>query len=119
MLFQATALEKPYDNHFYNPWVRDIDLSLMLKLDPGEDSVELAHHGFSARVVEREPRKLRDAAHGAPVDGHCSANVLRGRPLCYQPSERLASEWPPLAECNHVAWNFRDRSRPADGAEGR
>ena len=37
LLFAGSSLAQPYDNPLYNAWVRDIDLSVLLARQPGED----------------------------------------------------------------------------------
>jgi hypothetical protein len=49
LLFNAGDLEDPYDNVFYNTWVKEIDLDRLLALDPDE---QLSLSIFSSNAVE-------------------------------------------------------------------
>jgi hypothetical protein len=70
LLFNAGALTKPYDNPFYNPWVRDIDLLPLLKL--GEDE-NPAFSMLSSGLIERMSRTYI----GVPTTAHASRSVGR------------------------------------------
>ena len=39
-------------------------------LDPGEDPVELLHHGFYTRLVERDARQSGDTSYSVLINGH-------------------------------------------------
>jgi predicted acylesterase/phospholipase RssA len=68
LLFNAGALANAYDNPFYNPWVRDIDLLPLLELREGEDP---AFSMLSSALIERISR----AYLGAPATAHASRSI--------------------------------------------
>lgn len=68
LLFNAGALANPYDNPFYNPWVRDIDLLPLLKLQTGENP---AFSMLSSSLIESMSRKYIPA----PTSEQPSASV--------------------------------------------
>ena len=70
LMFNAGALAKPYDNSFYNPWVRDIDLLPLLKL--GEDE-NPAFSMLSSSLIESMSRTYL----GAPTTAHASRSIGR------------------------------------------
>jgi len=49
LLFEAPSLDQPYNNSFYRPWVKDVDLKGLLALQKGEDPT---HSIFSSNLVE-------------------------------------------------------------------
>jgi len=66
LLFEAEALNDPYDNSLYRAWVKDIDLEGLLKLQAFEDPT---HSLFSSNLVEDISKKhLTDRyTSGIPV----------------------------------------------------
>ena len=48
LLFDGPSMSQPYDNPLYNAWVRDVDITGLLALQPGEDPT---HSVFSSDLV--------------------------------------------------------------------
>lgn len=74
LLFEAAALDGPYQNSLYRPWVVEVDLDGLLALQPGEDP---SHSILSSNFVESISQKYltqRYQSHISPtITTHAAA----------------------------------------------
>lgn len=81
LLFEAENLRSPYDNHLYQPWVKDVDIRKLLQIRP-EDNPNQAI--LSSAFIEEIGNRylLQRYATGSPSDRHrhpaAAASILLG-----------------------------------------
>lgn len=88
LLFEAEALEDPYENQLYQPWVKMADVMGMLETQPGEDpNKSILSSAFIADIAKKflldrysnsAPSSVRHAAAGDTIHLGLAMSNLNG-----------------------------------------